>query len=352
MKQRRGNFFEDFRLGQVFRHEAPRTLGDGDASLYIALTGARHVLASSRPTAVAFGYRDRPIDDLLAFHIAFGKTVADISLNAIANLGYADVRFLLPVFAGDTLAAESEVIGLRQNSNGKSGVLWVRSTVSNQHGQAVLTWVRWVMVHKHDSAVPAPAMHVPQLPAFVPPAALSITPGFNMSAFDGTATGSVHVWDDYAVGEHIEHPSGMTVEESDHMLATRLYQNSARVHFDALAMKDSQFGRRLMYGGHVISVCRALSYEGLENALVIAAINGGSHLAPTFAGDTLYARSEVLDKWDLPGRKDIGALRLRLIGLKNIPALAKRPVLDAGGKYDEHVVLDLDYTALMPRKPQ
>ena len=142
MKQRRGNFFEDFRLGQVFLHAAPRTLGDGDASLYIALTGARHVLASSRPTAVALGYRDRPIDDLLAFHIAFGKTVADISLNAIANLGYADVRFLLPVYAWDTLAAESEVIGLRQNANGKSGVVWVRSTISNQHGQAVLTWVR------------------------------------------------------------------------------------------------------------------------------------------------------------------------------------------------------------------
>jgi 2-methylfumaryl-CoA hydratase len=104
-----------------------------------------------------------------------------------------------------------------------------------------------------------------------------------------------------------------------------------------------------VYGGHVISVCRALSYEGLENALLVAAINAGTHCNPTFAGDTLYTRTQVLEKWALPGRADLGALRLRMLGLKNLtpPELAEAKV---DSKYHPNVVLDLDYTVLMPRR--
>jgi 2-methylfumaryl-CoA hydratase len=125
------------------------------------------------------------------------------------------------------------------------------------------------------------------------------------------------------------------------------------LHFDAHQMRDSGFGRRLVYGGHVISICRALSYEGLENALLIAAINGGSHCNPTFAGDTLYTRTQVLEKWDLPDRADLGALRLRMLGIKNMAAAElPDPMIDVGGKqkYHPNVVLDLDYTVLMPRR--
>jgi 2-methylfumaryl-CoA hydratase len=343
-----GNFFEDFRLGQKMRHATPRTLGEGDCSLYIALTGARHILHSSRPVAWSLGHRDRPVDDLLVFNMAFGKTVPDVSLNAIANLGYADVRFCAPCYCGDTLRAESEVIGLKQNSGGKSGVVYVRSSAFNQDNDLVLTWVRWVMVHKRDAAAPAPATVVPDLPEFVPADRLAAPA--DAALFDPRATGGAALWDDCETGARIDHPSGMTLEESDHMLATRLYQNTARVHFDALAMKDSQFGRRLVYGGHVISVCRALSYDGLENALSIAAINAGTHANPVFAGDTLYASSEVIDRWPLPGRGDVGAVRLRLVGLKNTGAARPASFRNAGGRYDPQVVLDLDYTVWMPRR--
>lgn len=359
MKSRSGNFFEDFRLDQTIRHATPRTITDGDCSLYIALTGARQVLHCAQPVARAFGYRDRTIDDLLLFNIAFGKTVPDVSLNAIANLGYADLRFCLPCYPGDTIRAESKVIGLKQNSNGKSGVVYVRSDAYNQNNQLVLTWVRWVMVAMRVAMRPAardakrqtPKAVVPDLPGFVPADKLPIPATLRAGEFETDTTGSTDLWEDYAAGERIDHVSGMTIDESDHTLATKLYQNTARVHFDALAMAQSQFGRRLMYGGHVISVCRALSYDGLENALSIAAINGGSHSNPCFAGDTLYAASEVLDKWELPGRSDVGALRLRLIGLKNMPAAELgKPEPGPDGKHHPNVVLDLDYTVLMPRK--
>src|SRR5205085_9478004 len=95
-----GNFFEDFRIGQTIRHATPRTLSAGDVALYIALYGARFAVQSSDAFARALGYRSAPVDDLLVFHIVFGKTVPDISLNAVANLGYADCRFLQPVYPG------------------------------------------------------------------------------------------------------------------------------------------------------------------------------------------------------------------------------------------------------------
>jgi 2-methylfumaryl-CoA hydratase len=352
-KTQSGNFFEDFSLGQTLVHGTPRTVSEADQSLYIALTGARHLVASSRPAAHALGFRDRPLDDLLAFHLAFGKTVNDISLNAVANLGYADVRFLKPVYPGDTLAAESTVIGLKENSNGKSGVVWVRSTALNQNGEEVMTWIRWVIVHKRDLSRPAPTPITPELPAYVKPERLSLPPGLDLRDYETRLTGGSWLWDDYAPGERIDHPAGMTLDESDHTFATRLYQNNARLHFDAHMMAGSPFKQRLVYGGHVISVCRALSFEGLENALLVAAINAGQHANPTLAGDTLYARSEVIDKWPLPGRDDVGALRLRLVGLKNLrPEELDSVMVEVEGKPKHHpnVVLDLDYTVLMPRK--
>lgn len=352
-KARAGNFFEDFSLGQTLIHGTPRTVGEGDISLYIALTGARQVLHSAKPVAHALGYRDRPLDDLLVFNIAFGKTVPDVSLNAVANLGYADVRFLKPVHVGDTISAESTVIGLKENASRNSGIVWVRSTALNQNGEEILTWVRWVMVHKNSPNSPAPTPVIPETPAFVAPDRLTVPAALDANGFETEVTGGPWLWDDYARHERIDHLAGMTVDESDHTLATKLYQNNARVHFDAHVMKESQFGRRLVYGGHVISVCRALSYDGLENVLTIAAINGGSHCNPTFGGDTLYAYSEVLDKWELPGRRDLGALRLRMVGMKNLPpAELATPQVEEGGKqrYHPSVVLDLDYTVLIPRR--
>jgi 2-methylfumaryl-CoA hydratase len=149
-----GNFFEDFRLGQVIRHATPRTVTSADAALYTALYGSRFPVQSSDAFARAVGYPKSPMDDLLVFHIVFGKTVPDISLNAVANLGYADCRFLKPVFPGDTLSARSEIIGLKENSTKQTGVVYVRSRGQNQNGETVLDYVRWVMVRKRDTSAP------------------------------------------------------------------------------------------------------------------------------------------------------------------------------------------------------
>ena len=347
-KTNSGNFFEDFRVGQVLNHATPRTLNEGDRALYQALFGSRFSLQSSDEVAREAGYAKSPIDDLLAFHVVFGKTVPDVSLNAVANLGYADCRFLKPVFPGDTLSTVSKVIGLKENSDGATGVVYVRSIGRNQHGEIVLEYVRWVMVRKRDKAAPAPEADVPTLPKAVDAAYLEAPAGTNFSKFDLEASGSAHLWDDYAVGEKIDHVDGVTIEEAEHMMATRLYQNTAKVHFNQFTEGQGRFGRRLIYGGHVISLARSLSYNGLGNAQLVAAINGGRHVAPCFAGDTVFAWSEVLDKAEVKGRSDLGGLRLRTIATKNLPCGEFPGALEKG--YAEGVILDLDYWVLMPRR--
>jgi 2-methylfumaryl-CoA hydratase len=343
-----GNFFEDFRLGQTIRHATPRTITGGDVALYTALFGGRFAVQSSAAFAKAIGYPDWPVDDLLVFHIVFGKTVPDVSLNAVANLGYAGMQFLAPVFPGDTLAATSEVIGLKENSNRKTGIVYVRTRGTKQDGTAVLEYVRWVMVRKRDEAAPAPGDHVPRLLSAVEPKLLGgACPPINVKAYDFYLAGSPYRFGDYKIGEKIDHVDGVTVEEAEHQTATRLYQNTARIHFDGFSAAKGRFGKRLIYGGHVISLARAISFNGLANAFHIAAINGGRHVSPLFAGLTVFAWSEVLATSEVPGRSDVGALRLRTVATKDRPC-PDFPYKD-GEEYDPAVLLDLDYWVLIPR---
>lgn len=338
-----GNFFEDFRLGQVIEHATPRTITEGDRAAYQSLYPTRFALPSSARFAKSVGLPGHPVEELIGFHIAFGKTVPDVSLNAVANLGYAECRFHRPLVPGDTLRTTSTVIGLKENSNGRSGVVYVRSVACDQHGETAIEWARWVMVRKRNPSAPAPQTVIPQLAPVVDPADLVIPAGLDFTGYDFAAAGEPHRFDDYEIGEKIDHVDGVTLTDAEHMLATRLWQNTAKVHFNIQARED---GRRLVYGGHIISMARALSFNGLANAQLIAAINAGAHVSPAFAGDTVYAWSEVLDKAGTaaPG---VGALRLRLVATKDRD---ETMTLRGGdGKYAPGVLLDLDYWALLPR---
>ncbi|WP_146345918.1 MaoC family dehydratase [Phaeobacter marinintestinus] len=336
-----GRFFEDYAVGDVLKHAVPRTVSGGERALYHAVYPARHALYSSDTFAQASGLPASPIDDLAAFHVVFGKTVPDVSLNAVANLGYAEGRWLKPVYPGDTLRSESEVIGLKQNSNGKTGVVYVRTYGLNQNDEVVMEYCRWVMVRKANLEAPAPETVIPDLAKVLPAGELVVPDGLDFTNYDFDLAGEPHRWGDYEIGETIDHVDGVTVEEAEHMIATRLWQNTAKVHFDLTFRPEG----RLIYGGHVISMARALSFNGLANAQMIVGLNGGAHANPCFAGQTIKAWSEVLDKADTsaPG---VGAIRLRLVATKGG---APFELKGENGKYLPDVLLDLDYWALMPK---
>ena len=343
-KTNSGNFFEDFEFGQIIAHATPRTVNEGDVALYRALYPTRFALTASDLFAQNSGLDASPVDELLAFHVAFGKTVPDISLNAVANLGYADCRFLDAIYPGDTINAESEIIGLKQNASGKTGVVYVRSRAFTNEETPCAEWVRWVMVRKRDIDAPAPDAVVPKLAAAVKPDQLRIPSNLDFDEYDTDLAGAPHLYNDYRIGECIDHVDGVTLEEAEHMMATRLWQNTAKVHFNTQARED---GKRLIYGGHIISIARALSFNGLANAQLVAAINAGVHANPAFAGDTVYAWSEVLDKAELDS-PTIVAMRLRTVAVKNAPAADFR-LKTEDNTYLPDVLLNLDYWVLIPR---
>ncbi|WP_371187320.1 MaoC family dehydratase [Thalassotalea maritima] len=352
LKTPEGLYFEDFYIGQTLKHGVPRTITTGDCSMYTALTGSRFALHCADPVAQKLGFRTTPVDNFLVFHIAFGKTVNDISLNAVANLGYAQCRFIECVYPGDTLSVSSDVIGLKENSNGKTGVVYVHSKAYNQKRQLVLEFKRWVMVHKRHAGFTRQENVIPELADNVELTQQIIPRQLDLTLWPNHVSDQQRRASEFEVGDCIFHRDGITINDSDHSLATRLYQNNARVHFDQHLMQHSKHGKCLVYGGHIISLCRALSYNGMGNAIWLSAIHSGSHVNPCFAGDTIYTQSQVLAINSLAHRDDLRLVTVRMLGIKNnIPEqmswLSQQS--EQGRQYHPDVVLDMRLSYLMPR---
>jgi 2-methylfumaryl-CoA hydratase len=308
VKANLGPFFEDFALGPLACPGA-RQVTAGDVAQYLTLIGDRSPRYTMSDT----------VHPLLVFHIVFGQTVRSVSLNARANLGYAECLWHRPVTIGATLRTKVEVIGLRETSKGTTGIVWVRTTGCDSRGP-VLSFVRWVLVNKRDPLSPwGQDPVVPNLSAAVDPGQLRV--GLPCSPLD---TGGRWRFGDYAVGEVIKHPDRVTVTEAEPRLFTRLFLNTARVHFEA--------PQGLVYGGYPMCLGYAAGFDGFENRLGIAAVNSGTHTAPVHAGDTLSAQTIVLACKDLSATP-AGAIRCRLEVFKNA----------------DMKVLDLDYWELITR---
>ena len=344
-KNFKSRYFEDYKLNEEINHSVPRTITDGDVAIYLSTTGSRFPLNYSAEFSKTLGLKKIPIDDILLFHMVFGRTVPDLSLNAIANLGYAGVKFHKPAFVGDTLNASSKIIGLKENSNGKTGTVYVESVGKNQNDEIVLTYYRWLMMRKRNEGMIKSFQNtIPDLPDKVKTKDFNLIENFDIDKWSSSVTGSSFYFNDYSEEEEIHHLDGQTIEEAEHQIATRLYQNNARVHFNQHIEKSGRFGKRIIYGGYIISLARAISCNGLANTFKLAAIHSGKHSAPTFAGDTIYAWSKILEKEII--HENVGAMMIRTLASKND---SKMNFPDKKNLTD-NIVLDLEYSVLIPIK--
>ena len=344
-KNFKSRYFEDYKLNEEINHSVPRTITDGDVAIYLSTTGSRFPLNYSAEFSKTLGLKKIPIDDILLFHMVFGRTVPDLSLNAIANLGYAGVKFHKPAFVGDTLNASSKIIGLKENSNGKTGTVYVESVGKNQNDEIVLTYYRWLMMRKRNEGMIKSFQNtIPDLPDKVKTEDFNLIENFDIDKWSSSVSGSSFYFNDYSEEEEIHHLDGQTIEEAEHQIATRLYQNNARVHFNQHIEKSGRFGKRIIYGGYIISLARAISCNGLANTFKLAAIHSGKHSAPTFAGDTIYAWSKILEKEII--HKNVGAMMIRTLASKND---SKMNFPDKKNLTD-NIVLDLEYSVLIPIK--
>ena len=344
-KNFKSRYFEDYSLNEEIKHSVPRTITEGDISIYLSTTGSRFPLNYSAKFSRDVGFNKTPVDDILLFHLVFGRTVPDLSLNAIANLGYAGVIFNKSAYVGDTLTASSKVIGLKENSNGKTGTVYVKSIGKNQNGESVLTYFRWLMMRKKkEGMIKSFKSFIPDLPTKVETSDFMIPKNLKLENWSSEVSGSPFFLDDYKEGEEIHHLDGQTIEEAEHQLATRLYQNNARVHFNNHIEKDGRFGKRIIYGGYIISLARAISCNGLANTFKIAAIHSGKHSSPTFSGDTIYVWSKIIKKEKLTN--NLGTMMIRTLASKNNSEMT----FPDKKNLTENIVLDLEYSVLIPVK--
>ena len=183
---------------------------------------------------------------------------------------------------------------------------------------------------------------VPKLPEKVETKEFTLLPNFNVKNWSTSISGSPFFFNDYEEGEEIDHLDGQTIEEAEHQIATRLYQNNARVHFNQHIEKDGRFKKRIIYGGYIISLARAISCNGLANTFKLAAIHSGKHSSPTFSGDTIYAWSKILSKEQINDK--IGAMMVRTLASKN----DSKMIFPEKDNLSDNIVLDLEYSVLIP----
>jgi 2-methylfumaryl-CoA hydratase len=349
-KTNAGNFFEDFYVGQVIRHATPRTVTSGDVALYTALYGSRFAVQSSDAFAKALGYAHAPVDDLLTFHVVFGKTVPDISLNAVANLGYAGGRFLAPVYPGDTLVGRLR--GDRQEGKfqrqDRRRLCALDRLYGGRHRGARLCPLGDGQQARSGKPRAGRGCSGPALRASMRQALGNAVPMLDTAYWDNDLAGSKFRFGDYEVGEKIDHVDGMTVEESEHQLATRLYQNTAKVHFNQHTEGQGRFGRRLIYGGHVISLARGALLQRPRQRLPCR-----RHQRRPPRGPALCRRHGLCLVGSAGQVRNRGPHRRRrpapAPGRHQEPPLRRLPAENGDGKYADGVILDFDYWALMPK---
>jgi 2-methylfumaryl-CoA hydratase len=331
IRKRTGNFLEDFKLGQVFRHKGGRTLTSGLIAHFTDFSFTANPLHKNAELARLYGYADIPVPPALVMAAAFSQTVEDVSENARANLEYIDVRFGAIVYPGDTLETESTVLGVRgSRSRPDLGVVHVQSVARNQKGRVVLAYQRKVQVFRSDPSALLDEGEIEAQPVDVElelPAHRARAEYARKAHLFSPDT----YFEDFEPGDTLEHARGRTLTD-DHIALTGMLDNTAQVHCNrALIARDPERflgGQLVIYGGIPFALALGLSSRDVaDNSLGDLVYRTGRHTAPVFAGDTLFAASELVAKRDFPGRPDLGIVELILRAYKiEDPGPAERKV--------------------------
>ena len=230
------------------------------------------------------------------------------------------MRFGAPVYIGDTLEAETRVLGGKgSSSNPMLGVVHVQTTGRNQRGEVVLTFQRKVQVWKRDTDA---ALHEHE----VEPERIDTVLG--LPAYDPARrygelahlTNADSYLEDFTPGDVIEHSRGRVVT-TDHIMLTGILDNTSQVHCNQwmVSQDPDRFvgGQLIVFGGIPFNLCLGISSADLgDNSLGDVRYATGRHTAPIFAGDTVFASTEIRDVADFPGRPDLGVLSATLRGHK------------------------------------
>jgi len=324
IRRQTGNFLEDFHPGQVFRHKGGKTLTEGLFTTFTEFSMTSNPLAKNARYARAYGFDGLVCPPGLTMLIAFSQTVEDISENARANLEYIDMRFGAPLFVGDTVEVETKVLNVRPSSSRPNlGIVHVQSTARKNLGArdeaVVMTWQRKVQVYKRDEQAELHAGEAPpddiDCPLWLPPH----DPSVDYKSMSHLSSADSY-FEDFEIGTCIEHSRGRTLT-SEHIHLTAVLDNTSQVHCNQFMVdrnpKQYVGGQLIIFGGLPFVLCLGLSCPDVgDNALADVSYSTGRHTAPLFAGDTVFAATEILGVSDFEDRPDLGLLDTRLRGHK------------------------------------
>ncbi len=145
-----GRYYEDFVVGDVYEHRPGRTVTQTENIWFTLLTMNKHPMHFDEEYAKHSEFGQCIVASPFTLAVLVGMSVSDVSQKAIANLGWTDISMTRPVFAGDTLYAETEVLNKRESaSRPKAGLVTVRTKGTNQKGEVVCTFDRTILVAKH-----------------------------------------------------------------------------------------------------------------------------------------------------------------------------------------------------------
>jgi len=149
-----GRFYEDFAVGDIYEHRPGRTITETENTWFTLLTMNKHPLHFDAEYARHSEFGRCVVASPFTVSLIVGMSVSDVSQKAIANLGWTDIKLTHPVFAGDTLYAESEVLAKRESkSRADAGIVSVRSIGKNQDGAVVCTFDRTMLIQRRGHAL-------------------------------------------------------------------------------------------------------------------------------------------------------------------------------------------------------
>ncbi len=319
-----GNFLEDFKPGQVFRHRGGKTVTEGLFTFFSDFSMGTNPFTKNARYAREYGYRDLVCSPGLVMLVAFSQTVEDISENARANLEYIDMRFGAPVYVGDTIEVETKILGVRPSSSRPNlGIVHVQSTARKNIGakdeSVVMTWQRKVQVYKNDEAVTIEAFEIEPddvtCDLWIPP----YKTGNDYKSLAHLSSPDSY-FEDLEPGTLIAHSRARTMTD-EHIQLTGILDNTSQVHCNRQMIDANPEayvgGDLIIFGGIPFVLCLGISSPDIgDNSMGDVVYKTGRHTAPLFAGDTVYAATEVLGKSDHPERADLGLVDTRLLGHK------------------------------------
>jgi 2-methylfumaryl-CoA hydratase len=320
IRKQHGHYLEDFRPGSLLRHKGGKTITDGLFALFTDFSFTPNPLSKNVRYARAYGYRGLVVPPGLVMGVVFSQSVEDISENARANLEYIDMRFGVPVCVGDTLEAETLILSVKPSSkNPNLGVVHVQTTGRNQDGDVVLTFQRKVQVWKKDPKAPVDDREVPPREvacAFSAPPYEAGRGYKDLAHFSSPDT----YFEDFHAGDVYEHVRGRVIT-TDHIMLTGVLDNTSQVHCNQwmIDQDPERFvgGQLIVFGGIPFQLCLGLSSADVaDNSPGDVRYATGRHTAPSFAGDTLFASTEIRATRELAGRADLGLLDTVLRGHK------------------------------------